>query len=83
MGRGVTLLFLTILMNQEYIFLILEFKFHGPSPDIEADSFSPHINSGMCILEEWLPKYERNSKISFHIKDYEVHQYVGILDFYH
>ena len=70
-------------MNQEYLFLILEFKFHGLSHDIEADSSSPYINSGICILEEWSPKYERSSKISFHIKDYEVHQYVGILDFDH
>ena len=26
-----------------------------------------------------MPKYERNPKISFHIEDYEVHQYIGIL----
>ena len=70
-------------MNQKYLSLILELKFHGLSNDSETDSPSPHINSGICILEEWSPKYEQNSKISFHIKDYEVHQYVGILDLYH
>jgi len=70
-------------MNQEYLFLVLELKFHGLSHDTEANSSSPHINSGICILEECSPKYEQNSKISFHIKDYEVHQYVGILDFDH
>ena len=70
-------------MNQEYLPLVLKLEFHGHSHDTEADSSCPYINSGICNLEEWSPKYERDSKISFHIKDYEIHQYVGILDFYH
>ena len=61
------------IMNQEYLSLVLKLEFHGLSHDTEAISSCPHINSGVCILEEWLPKYEWNSKISFHIKDYKVH----------
>ena len=70
-------------MNQEYLPLVLKLELHGLSHDAEADSFSPYIDSVICILEEWSPKYERDSKICFHIKDYEIHQYVSILDFYH
>ena len=70
-------------MNQKYFPLVLKFELHGISHDAEADSSCRYINSGVCILEEWSPKYERNPKISFYIEDYEVHQYVGILHFYH
>ena len=70
-------------MNQEYLPFVLELEFHGLSHDTEADSSYPHINSGVCILEEWSPKYERDSKISFQTEDYDFYQYVGILDFHH
>ena len=60
-------------MDQEYFPLVLKFELHGLSHDTEADSSCPYINSGFCILEEWAPKYELDPKISFHIKDYEVH----------
>ena len=60
-------------MDQEYFPLVLKFELHGLSHDAEADSSGSYINSGICILEEWSSMYERNLKISFHIKDYEVH----------
>ena len=60
-------------MDQEYFPLVLKFELHGLSHDAEADFSFPYINSGICVLEEWVPKYERDPKISFHIEDYEVH----------
>ena len=60
-------------MDQEYFPLVLKFELHGLSHDAEADSSCPYINSGICVLEERAPKYERDPKISFHIEDYEVH----------
>ena len=64
---------LAILMNQKQFPPVLKLKFHDFSHDAEADFSFPYINSGICVLEEWVPKYERDPKISFHIEDYEVH----------